>query len=299
MDDPGIGFVGSGTLGKGLALALNAHRYKVVAVSSRSLASARDLAARIPGCEALSSPQEVAARCDIVFITTPDEAIGHVATQVRWRDGQGVLHCSGAESLEVLEPAAAMGAVAGSLHPFQTFACLDSPEAAVERFKGISFAVEGEGWLLGLLKDMASRLGGRALVVKPEDRALYHASAVMSCGYLVALLKASADLWKEMGFLSEDALSALLPIARSTLENLGGSGFGPSVTGPLARGDTDTLKAHLGALEARLPHLIPLYCHLARQSLPLVQDRVGDERLDATEGMLTEYLAKQGSPAQR
>ena len=299
MDNLSIGFVGAGTLGKGLAMALRAHRYKVVAVSSRSLASAQDFAARIPSCEALSSPQEVAGQCDLVFITTPDEAIGHVASQVRWRDGQGVLHCSGAKSLQVLESAADLGALTGSLHPFQTFACLDSPEEAVERFKGISFAVEGDGWLLDLLKDMAVRLGGRAMVVKPEDRALYHASAVMSCGYLVALLKASADLWKEIGFPSEEALPAILPIVRSTLENVGGSGFSPSVTGPLDRGDTDTLKGHLEALEARLPHLVPLYCHLARQSLPLVQDRLGDEPLDATERMLTEYLARQVSQAQR
>lgn len=201
--------------------------------------------------------------------------------------------------MQVLEHAADLGAVTGSLHPFQTFACLNSPEEAVERFRGISFAVEGEGWLLGLLKGMASRMGGRAMVMKPEDRALYHASAVMSCGYLVALLKTAADVWREMGFPTEEVLAALLPIARSTLENLAGSGFGPSVTGPLARGDTDTLKGHLEALEARLPHLVSLYCHLARQSLPLVQDRLGDEQTDATEGMLTEYLARQVSPAQR
>ena len=223
MVDPTVGFVGAGTLDKGLALALNAYGYRVV-VSSRSPASAWDLAARIPGCEPLSTPQEVAARCELVVITTPDESIGRVAAQVRWWPGQGVVHCSGARSMEVLEPVAALGAVTGSLHPFQTFACLDSPEEAVERFNGIVFAVEGAGWLLDLLKDIASRLGGRALVLKPEDRSLYHASAVMSCGYLVALLKASADLWREMGLPTEEALSAPLSHSSQYLGQPGGLG---------------------------------------------------------------------------
>ena len=84
-DNPRIGFIGAGTLGKGLALALADRGYQVVAVSSRSRSSAEDLAARIPGCEPLAGPQELADRCHLVFITTPDEIINQVASRVASR----------------------------------------------------------------------------------------------------------------------------------------------------------------------------------------------------------------------
>ena len=116
-------------------LALADRGYQVVAVSSRSRSSAEDLAARIPGCEPLAGPQELADRCHLVFITTPDEIINQVASRVGWRRGQGVIHCSGAEPLDILEPAARLGALTGSFHPFQTFACLETPEEAVERLE--------------------------------------------------------------------------------------------------------------------------------------------------------------------
>ena len=292
MDDPIVGFVGAGAVGKGLALGLASRGYRVSAVSSRSLSSAQGLADLIPGCEASLDHQQVANRCDLVFITTPDEAIGQVASRVAWHRGQGVVHCSGAESLEILEPAARAGAIAGSFHPFQTFACLETPEEAVERMEGTTFSVEGQGWVLDTLKEMASRLGGRAILLSPKDRAIYHASAVMSCGHLVALVKAAADVWEAMGVPQEEALPIILPLAKSTLVNVSRAGIYGSLTGPIARGDTATLRAHLQNLEGRLPRLIPLYCALSGESLALAGDKVSREKLDEMDRMFNDYMVR-------
>ena len=289
MDNPGIGFIGAGTLGKGLAMALASRGYRVAAVASRRRSSAEAVAFQIAGCEALATLQELADRCDLIFITTPDEAVSQVASQVRWRSGQGVVHCSGAEPLEVLEPAARMGASTGSFHPFQTFACLETGEEAVERLEGCTFAVEGNGWLPGYLEEVATRLGGKGVAIRPEDRAIYHASAVMSCGYLVALLKAASDIWKEMGVPQEEALSSILPMARATLANLAMAGTDASVTGPMMRGDTATLRRHLEALENRRPSLVPLYRALSRESLPLTGVRVSAETREEMRQLIEGY----------
>ena len=283
VDDPKIGFVGAGTLGNGLALALAGRGYRVAAVASRNRASADDLSERLPGCGALPLAQDVADTCDLVFLTTPDNAIKQVVSQVRWRHGQGVVHCSGAESLDVLEPAARLGAAIGSFHPYQTFACLDTPGEAVERLRGAAFCVEGRGWLLGFLERLTSGLGGWAIHVRPEDRALYHASAVMSCGYLVTLLKAVTDVWEAMGVGQDEGLRIALPLVTSTLANVSKAGAEAAVTGPVVRGDTDTVRRHLEALKARLPHLVPLYRSLAGASLPLASDRVSEAGLQAME----------------
>ena len=136
MDDSSVGFIGAGTLATGLSLGLAARGYPVAAVSSRRRSSAETLGGRIPGCDAVADPQEVAYRCRLVFITTPDDVINEVASKVEWRRDQGVVHCSGAVSLGVLEPAAKRGALTGSFHPFQTLACLETPEEAAERLEG-------------------------------------------------------------------------------------------------------------------------------------------------------------------
>ena len=126
MDErnPAIGFIGAGLLGTGLALALAARKFRVIGAYSRSLSSAQALAEQVPGCQAFSSRQDVADAAELVFITTPDSAITTVAASVAWHAGQGVVHCCGASSIEILQVASDQGAVTGAFHPFQTFASL-------------------------------------------------------------------------------------------------------------------------------------------------------------------------------
>ena len=297
MDNPRIGFIGAGTLGKGLALALAAKNYQVVAVSSRTHSSAEDLAARIPGSVALPEPQQLVDGCHLVFITTPDGAINQVASQVRWQPGQAVVHCSGAQPLDVLESAARLGAITGSFHPFQTFACLETPEEAIERLSGTTFAVEGNSWLLAFLESIADQLGGKAIRLRPEDRAIYHASGLMVCGYLVALLKAAAEMWRPMGVRQEEALSLILPLAKTTLTNLSRSGVNGSVTGPVVRGDDATVRKHLDTLSKEMPGLIPLYCSLSKESLSLAGEDVSVEKLKEIDQMIDEWLHRYISSA--
>jgi len=103
----------------------------------------------VPGCRAYDDPQGVIDRADLVFITTPDDAIAPTVARLRWRPGQGVVHCSGADSLDILEPARKMGAQVGAIHPLQSFA---SSAQALENLPGSTFALEGQGELLEKLK---------------------------------------------------------------------------------------------------------------------------------------------------
>lgn len=290
-----IGFIGIGVLGKGLAMALVAQQYRVVAAHSRRLSSTQWLADRVPDCRVFASAQELAEAADLVFITTPDSVIGEIAAAVSWRPGQGVVHCCGAASLEILQPAADQGAVTGALHPFQTFAGLDGPQETISRLAGVTFAVAGQGWLHDFLHNLAHELGGRPVSIRDEDRPLYHAAAVLSCGYLVALLQAAVALWQQMGVSQEEAIAALYPLARITLENVAKGGIGPSVTGPVVRGDASTIQSHLEALSRRLPELVPLYGALTNASLPLAAGRgVGPTQLAAIRELIDHYSNTHG-----
>ena len=114
-----LGFIGAGTVGTALAISLSGKGYRVVAVSSRNQASAKNLAQAVSGCQALNNNQAVADAAELVFITTPDDAIAAVASEIKWHTGQSVVHCSGTDSTDVLEPAKKMGAYTGVFIPFR------------------------------------------------------------------------------------------------------------------------------------------------------------------------------------
>ncbi len=272
-----VGFIGAGTVGTALAVRLRQKGYKVIAVASRTPASAERLAGMIDNCEVHNSGQAVADVAEMVFITTPDDAIAKVAAQVEWHSGQSVVHCSGADSLDILEPATKAGAQAGAFHPLQTFA---SVAYAIENIPGSAFALEAEESLLSTLKEMAVALEGRWIELRPGDKVIYHAAAVFACNYLVTLVKLATDLWQIIGVSSPEATQALLPLLRGTINNLGNVGLPHCLTGPIARGDLGTISKHLTALQAKAPALLTTYQELGRQTIPvaLAKGRINEQR---------------------
>jgi predicted short-subunit dehydrogenase-like oxidoreductase (DUF2520 family) len=280
-----LGFIGAGTVGNALAVRLSSKGYPVVAVFSRSHASAEKLSNAVSGCRVLGSSQAVADAADLVFITTPDDAIASVASQIRWRPGQSVVHCSGAASTDILEAAKKQGAWAGAFHPLQTFA---SVQQAIENIPGSTFALEAEEPLLAALKDMAAALDGKWIVLKASDKVAYHAAAVMACNYLVTLVKLATDLWQSFGVPTQTATQALLPLIRGTLHNLDTVGIPKCLTGPIARGDTGTIQKHLDALEKVAPALLSTYKELGRQTIPiaLAKGRLNEQQAEELKAIL-------------
>lgn len=280
-----VGFIGAGTVGTALALTLSSRGYRVVAVSSRTPASADLLASQLPGCLALPTAQAVAQATDLVFITTPDAAISEVASQVNWRQGQMAVHCSGADSLDILDPARSQGALPGAFHPLQSFA---SPPQAVENLPGSYFALEGEEPLLGTLKEMAVALGGRQVILHPGDKVLYHAAAVLVSNYTVALMGMANDLWQVFGVSPEESTRALLPLLQGTLNNVARLGLPHCLTGPIARGDTGTIHKHLLALASDAPVLVPAYREMGLRTIPvaLAKGKIDQERANAMQALL-------------
>ena len=262
-----IGFIGAGRTGSTLALALTAAGYPVVAVASRTYAHAQRLAGQIPGAAAVETAQAVADAASLVFITTPDDVIAQVASQVTWRSGQAAVHCSGVLALDSLAPATAQGARTGSFHPVYTFGSTET--AAAQALRGAAFGVEGDPALLGTLSQIAQRLGGFAIQVPPEARSLYHAAAVLVCGYFVGLFHDAAGLWHKGGLPKELAYPALAHLVRATLDNLVAVGAEASQTGPVPRGDVGTVQAHLQTLGEQAPELLPVYTALAGRALEL------------------------------
>jgi predicted short-subunit dehydrogenase-like oxidoreductase (DUF2520 family) len=195
------------------------------------------------------SGREPLADADLVVLAVPDAAISEVAQRVPI--GPWVAHVSGATSLSALAPHDRRF----SVHPLQTL----SRERGPEQLDGAWAAVTAETdeasaagrWL-------AETLGLRAFPLADADKPLYHAGAAMASNFLVTLYRAAARLLEETDAPPE----ALVPLMTRTIEN----GF--ALTGPIARGDWSTVEAHLRALEARAPDLVPLYRALAEATRP-------------------------------
>ena len=283
---PKIGFIGAGTVGTALAVRLKERGYAVIAVASRSRSSADKLAASVPGCQPYDKKQAVADIAELVFITTPDDAIAQVASELKWHKGQSVVHCSGAHSLDILEPVTRAGAQAGAFHPLQTFA---NVAHAIKNIPGSAFALEANGELLQTLKNMAQDLDGTWVKLGAGDKVLYHAAAVFACNYLVTLMKMATDLWQTFGVSTPEATRALLPLLRGTLNNLENIGLPNCLTGPIARGDLGTINRHLKALEQSAPALLHTYRDLGLQTIPIAlsKGKIDSKRAEEMRQLLT------------
>jgi len=280
------GFIGAGTTGTALAVRFSQKGCPVVAVFSRTLSSAQKLAGLVRDCQVFHTAQELADAAEMVFITTPDDVIAQVCSEVQWHEGQSVVHCSGAHSVDILESAKKLGAVVGSFHPLQTFADVDQ---AIANLPGSTFALEAEEPLLSTLKELTSLLNGSWVELKPGDKVLYHAAAVFACNYLVTLVKLALDLWQDFGTSQKEATRALLPLLRGTINNIDNIGLPNCLTGPIARGDLGTIERHLNALEAKNFPLLSTYKELGLQTIPiaLAKGKVNEQKAEEMKALLS------------
>jgi len=260
-----LGFIGAGRVGTGLASGFARAGMNVVAIASRTSASAQKLAKRVRGARACA-PQEVADRADIAFLTVPDDAIEGLAASLRWREGAACVHCSGAADLDVLKKAVADGALAGGFHPLHMFGEAGEPAGALA---GCAIALTGPDALVRRLARLARALDARPLRLPEGGRALYHAAANFSGAFVIALVQEAIALWGKLGIAETDALAALLPLLRGTADNVEKLGAAGGLGSAIARGDAGTIRRHLDVLARQAPDSLELYRILSLRTIPL------------------------------
>jgi len=265
---PRISIIGAGRAGSALAAAAHASGWAVAAVHSRSLASAQRLAALV-GASVVRSPAAAARAGVLTLITVPDPAIASVAAQVAAgggsRRGSAVVHCSASLGPLPLASVRQTGAQTGVLHPLQALTGADSAPLLRDAY----FRVESDTRLLPLLLRFVSDLGGHALTIAPEARALYHAAAVLAGNAPLALLSRAARILEDAGVDAATANAALTRLLEGAASNARGEGPRRALSGPIARGDAATVRTHLEALAVD-PDAFEIYLVMARETLALV-----------------------------
>ncbi|MDK2820597.1 MAG: hypothetical protein PWP31_562 [Clostridia bacterium] len=264
-----VGIIGAGAVGTGMGILLKRQGYEIVGVANRTLASAQRAATKL-GCLAFEKLEQLTQEADLVFITTNDTSIGPVTAKVAEHNGfypgQTVIHMSGSLTSAVLSPAKKAGAMVLSMHPLQS--CADA-EQAVENIPGSVFSLEGDSKALDLGKKLVNELGGKYFIIKKEEKPLYHAAACVASNYLVSLVDLSYKMMQVTGMEPDMFVQALSPLLDGTLNNIKKKGTVEALTGPISRGDTDTIKQHLKVMDEQVPDLKEFYQVLGQYTVNL------------------------------
>lgn len=212
-----IGFIGAGRAGVSLGKYFKEKGCDIGGYYSRSPASAR-WAAAFTGTTFYESLQDIISRCDMLFFTVPDGAIGEVAREASpYLTGRIICHCSGLHSSHIFSDIGS-DCHAYSIHPL--FA-ISSRENSWRELGEVLFAIEGDGTYLQLIEKMFREMGNRTKILRAEDKVKYHAAAALSSNYVTTLIYMAQQLFQECGFAEEEARRELYALAKGNLDQIG------------------------------------------------------------------------------
>jgi predicted short-subunit dehydrogenase-like oxidoreductase (DUF2520 family) len=295
---PTVVVIGAGRLGQALAVALQSSAYSIVALVARRRQKAEKAAALLEktsgGGVGQTSLRPLAfsanqlaelPQTELILITTPDDVIAETARKLSsvWtgqRPGQRrgtVLHTSGALSSEVLAPLAEQGFQTGSIHPLVS---ISDPVSGAAALHGAFFCLEGARKAKLLAEAIVRDLEGHSFTIKPENKALYHAAAVMAAPHLTALVDLAVAMLSACGLNKSKAQQVFMPLLQSTVNNLKTSSPQQALTGTFARGDVATVRRHLDALSGKdFAEARQVYKLLGLHSLQLAEKNGLDVKL--------------------
>jgi len=273
-EKPTVAIVGAGSLATFLAVALDGAGFSITEIvardSPRSRRRARLLAAKV-GAQTVTA-HSAALDATLLWLCVPDGEIRGAASALsdhliarallqQKAIARYALHSSGALSSRVLDPLRAAGVAVASAHPLMTFVAGAHPSLA-----GVPFAVEGDDEAVRVARRIVRELGGGSFSLPAKRKAAYHAWATLTSPLLLAFLVTLEEAARAAGLTPQDARRKSLPIIRQTLANYSRLGPAQSFSGPLVRGDAETIARHLAALKKH-PGAREVYVALARAAL--------------------------------
>ena len=245
--DFNIGIIGAGRVGSNIAYHLAKAGWHIKSVYSRTKRSAEKLAKEIP-TGAVDTIEDVARKCDIVFITTPDEQIIPVAEEISELSCVRVkmlVHCAGIFSSSILA-AAGMEILKASMHPFASI-----PPLAKDKnpYRGIVFACEGDAEAMKIVEKMVSDIGGIFFKIDKKVKTLYHSAAVFGANFIFVLAYITQTLLERADMDKNMSHYATTMLMKRALDNYEKIGIPVGITGPIARKDRMVVEAHIDALK--------------------------------------------------
>lgn len=247
---PQIAIIGMGNLGGALAGSLRRAGYSVETAKKSKWTASKNISPKV--------------RAKVVWFCVPDREIaraaGTLAKKMDWK-GRVALHSSGALSSDELDVLRRQGAAIASVHPLMTFVHGSRP-----LLTGVSFALEGDIGAVRVARRIVKDLGGQAYSIRKEDKAAYHAWGTFASPLLTALLVTTEQVAAIAGIKEKEVRRRMMPILRQTLANYATLGAAGAFSGPIVRGDANTIRRHLEVLN-EIPEVRDVYLALARTAV--------------------------------
>lgn len=262
-----IAIVGAGNLAQALGPALRDAGYTIDAIVSRSFPESLQRAAELSVqlSTMVIGLEDFQPASDIIWLCHTDDALADTAQKLakrgNWK-GKLVLHSSGALTSEILAPLARKGAYTASLHPMMTFV----PGGAGIDMSKVPFAVEGERQGIAAAKELIRRLKAQVFEIRKEAKVLYHALGSFSSPMIVATLVTAERVGKAAGLSLKEVRKIMTPILLQTSVNYLQRGPALAFSGPIKRGDVNTVRRHLQEL-AKVPGASEVYRALLKSAL--------------------------------
>ena len=271
--------VGAGALAEALVRSLTDLGMTCRGVFARRLEKAQMLADSLGVSTSGRVEQAASTASDLLLIVVTDEAVSEGCVY-HWSPGcrfYPLLRCIRVASTttECSNRSLGEGVETGSFHPLQTFTGPEDKTA----FRGITIGMDGSARALGAAQHLAVELLAVSVSIDPQKRALYHAAAVMAGNHAITMLSTAGDLWELAAGNRQSFVDSLGPLTRQSVFNALEKGPESALTGPVVRGDVETIRRHLEALSDYASHLLPMYgavltetVHLAMRSGRLAPD---------------------------
>jgi predicted short-subunit dehydrogenase-like oxidoreductase (DUF2520 family) len=269
---PTIVIVGPGRLGKALTLELHRAGYTISEVVSRNQAGSREKARRLARRVGAHASTSNSARldADLFWFCVPDRKIASVASElaaiVDWKR-KAAFHSSGALASDELNVLRRRGASVASVHPLMTFV-----SGSIPSLKGVPFAVEGDTMAVRAARRIVRGLGGQAFTIRKQHKAAYHAWGAFASPLLLAMLVTAEQVARTAGLSAVQARKKMLPIVKQTIANYETLGPSGAFSGPIVRGDAETVRKHLQVLR-RISKASDVYLALAKAALQYLPTR--------------------------
>ncbi len=279
MDKPSIAIIGAGKLGSTLALALAQKGYRINGLSDSDPARLEKAAQAVKPAVFDRDPSTATRGAEVVILAVPDDAIKLVSDQLASREalakGQTLCHCSGFLPSSALMANKMLGVSIASMHPLASFSRCLSPW---DRFSGIYFGIEGDAVALVRLRPLIESLECFSVDILPSRKSLYHLSSVMASNYLVALLYAAGQMMETTVAEKGKTEAMLQALAGTVMDNLGENRLEDSLSGPIERGDVQTVSGHLKAMKKDFPQGTELYKALGKLMLRISKQQHPERR---------------------
>ncbi|SFC81398.1 Rossmann-like and DUF2520 domain-containing protein [Pragia fontium] len=266
-----IGFIGAGKVGFTLGKYFTSKGVNVVGYYSQHIDDAREAAA-FTQTNYFKDAETLIAACDTLFLTVPDTNIVQVWDEIKHYpiSGKNICHCSGALSADIFADLQYYGAYGYSVHPIYA---IHDKDTSFQMFSEAYFTVEGCDAHISQITMLIASLGNSVRIMKAENKALYHAASVMVSNLVIALAKTGSDLFAQCGFDAQFSEKAWNALFLGNVENICHSGVSKALTGPLERGDINTIRKHLACLNDKQREI---YVTLSRSLLSVAQEKHPD-----------------------